>query len=95
MQLEIGVIGAIVGMLITYLTFNRNRDRDVRSSATEDAVVRTKLDHIGSGVDSIRVEMEVSKARMSELTGTVIRVEESTKQAHKRIDSIEEKGGNH
>ena len=89
MQMEVGVIGALVGFLISYFGFMRSRDKDVKKDATEKAETSTKLNHIGSGVDSIRVKMEVSELRMSELSGNVIRVEESAKQAHKRIDGLE------
>ncbi|MEK4715324.1 hypothetical protein [Sporosarcina sp. FSL K6-5500] len=89
MSLEIGVIGAIIGMLIGYFTFQRNRDKEIRSNASEDAVVRTKLDHISVGVHSIQLDLDKSSMRMSEVSDRVIRVEESAKQAHKRIDKID------
>ncbi|QNK87733.1 hypothetical protein H7992_21610 [Sporosarcina sp. resist] len=89
MSLEIGVISAIAGLLFGYFTFSRNRDRDVRSSAAEDAVVRTKLDNISVGVDTIRLDMKSNERAVAEVSDRVIRVEESAKQAHKRIDGIE------
>lgn len=89
MSLEIGIIGAVVGMLIGYFTFQRNRDKEIRSNASEDAVVRTKLDHISVGVHSIQLDLDKSSMRMSEVSDRVIRVEESAKQAHKRIDKID------
>lgn len=92
-EITIGVLAAAFGMLVGYLGFQRNRDTDVRSDATESAVVRTKLDAIGSGVDSIRVDMRVSDRRHADLSERVIRVEESVKQAHKRLDTNEERGG--
>jgi hypothetical protein len=87
-----GVFCTIVGLVIGFLTFNRNRDKDVRNDASESAVIRTKLDSIGLSVDSIRIDLRASEQRWNMLSETVIRVDESTKQAHKRIDSMMTKG---
>lgn len=84
---------AILSLIIGFLTFNRNRDKDVKNDASDSAVIRTKLDNIYQGVDSIRVDIRANEKRVSELSERVIRVEESSKQAHKRIDTIENKGG--
>lgn len=92
MQIEIGVIGALAGFLISYFGFIRNRDKDVKKDATESAVMTTKLDHISSGVDSIRVDMKVSERRVEEIKERVTRVEESSKQAHLRINQLSERG---
>lgn len=92
MEVEIGVGCTIIGLVIGFFTFSRNRDKDVKSDATENAVIWTKLDNIGSSVESIRVDMKVSERKQEEITERVIRVEESAKQAHKRLDGIEERG---
>lgn len=88
----IGLICTFTGLIIGFFTFSRNRDKDVKSDATESAIIRTKLDNIGQSVDSIRIDFKASDQRWTALSETVIRVEESTKQAHKRIDQIEKKG---
>ena len=90
----IGLICTIIGSLIGFVTFNRNRDRDVRSDASDSAVIRTKLDNISQGVESIRIDFKASERRVTELSERVIRIEESSKQAHKRIDGLETKGEN-
>ncbi|MBS4172140.1 hypothetical protein [Bacillus sp. FJAT-49736] len=87
-----GLICTVIGLIIGLFTFNRNRDKDVRSDASESAVIRTKLDNISSGIDSIRIDIKANERRVSELSERVIRVEESAKSAHKRIDFIENKG---
>lgn len=88
----IGMASALFGLVIGYFTFTRNRDRDVRSDGAESAVVATKLDAIGRGVESIQVDIKANERRVSDLSERVIRVEEVAKQAHKRIDGIEERG---
>ncbi|WP_340373306.1 hypothetical protein [Peribacillus sp. FSL E2-0218] len=88
----IGLLCTVTGLIIGFFTFSRNRDKDVKSDAAETASITTKLDHIGQSVDSIRIDLKASDQRWTNLSGTVIRIDESTKQAHKRIDKIEKKG---
>lgn len=91
-QIGIGVLCTVIGVLIGFLTFTRNRDKDVKNDASELAVIRTKLDNIGQGVDSIRIDIKANEMRVAALSERVTRVEESSKQAHKRIDKLEGKG---
>lgn len=92
MTIEWTVAIAIGSFIIGVLTFNRNRDKDVKSDASESAVIRTKLDNISQGVESIRIDIRANEQRVRDLSDRVVRVEESSKQAHKRIDTIELKG---
>lgn len=82
--------GSVVfGMFISYFTFIRNRDKDVRQDATENAKVSAKLDHISRGVDDIRIDLKSNEREINRVAERVTRVEESTKQAHLRINKIE------
>lgn len=92
MQIEFGVIGALFGFLITYFGFMRNRDKDVKKEATESAVMSVNLDHIKTGVDSIVVDMKVRDKQFDEMSKEVVRIDESAKSAHKRIDKLDERG---
>lgn len=91
MEIPVGIISALFGMLLTLLTFSRNRDKDVKTDASESAVIRTKLDNIGQAVDLIRIDNKASEQRWSIFSERLIRVEESSKQAHKRLDEITKK----
>ncbi|MFE0506772.1 hypothetical protein ACWF7H_17095 [Peribacillus butanolivorans] len=88
----IGLLCTVAGLIIGFFTFSRNRDKDVKGDATESAIIKTKLDNIGQSVDSIRIDFKASDQRWTALSERVIRNEESVKQAHKRIDKIENKG---
>jgi hypothetical protein len=88
----IGFISMLLGTFIGFLTFNRSRDKDVRNDASESAVIRTKLDAISQSVESIRIDLRANEQRWNMLSETVIRVDESAKSAHKRIDALMNKG---
>ncbi len=94
MEWLIGVAGTLMGFLFSYLTFQRNRDKDIKSDAKEDGVIKTKLDAIGKGVDDIRIDLKANEKQMSRMNEQIIRVDESTKSAHKRIDKLEVKNIN-
>mgnify|MGYP001954875778 CR=1 FL=1 len=47
------------------------------------------VNYIRQGVDDLRVEIRSQGQRYDMLAERVTRVEESTKQAHKRIDKLE------
>lgn len=83
-----GGIGTLIGFLITIATFTRNRDKDVRSGAAEQAIINTKLDTINGGVESLRVDFKVEQKERAALSERVARVEESASSAHKRIDKM-------
>lgn len=84
-----GLVCTFLGLPIAFLAFKRERDNDVRNDSSESAVIKTKLDSIIAGVDTIRIDLKANERRVTELSERVIRVEESAKQAHKRIDKFE------
>ena len=89
MQIEVAVIGALVGFIISYFGFMRNRDKDVKKEATEKAVTDTKLNHIIVGVDSIKLDIKDGNNKFDDLSKNVIRIEEVAKSAHKRLDKMD------
>lgn len=89
----IGVFGTILGMLLGFFGFQRNRDKDVKQDASQTAVIETKLDNIYKGVDTIRIDMKAGELRTTELSEKLVRVDESTKQAHRRIDELSKARG--
>jgi septal ring factor EnvC (AmiA/AmiB activator) len=85
----ISVLIAFTGVTISYLAFRKNGDNDLIDHAEKDGEVKTKLDYISKGVDDIRLDIRAQDRKISDITERVIRVEESTKSAHRRIDGIE------
>jgi len=99
MTVELGVIISITSITIAILGYQLNKQKQatdyqktIKNDATREAVIETKLDSIGLGVENIRIDLRASESRICELNMRLTRTEESAKQAHKRIDKIEEKG---
>ena len=85
----LGAVSTVFGMVITYFTFMRGRDKNIKTDAQENAKVSTKLDHISRGVDDIRIDLRSNERQINTVAERVTRVEESTKQAHLRINNVE------
>jgi septal ring factor EnvC (AmiA/AmiB activator) len=99
LEIQVGVLIAIIGILCTFaglviglLTLSKNRDKDVRNDASEFAVIKTTLGNINTGVESIRVDIKSNERRVTDLSEKVIRMDESLKSAHKRMDKLDTKG---
>ena len=69
----------------------RSQKKEDREEASQSATIITKLEGIEKGVDDIKEELKGVKADVKEDHDRIIRLEESSKQAHKRIDEIIEK----
>lgn len=69
----------------------RNESTDIEKSAYERASINVKLDQIGGDVRDIKYDVTGVKKDFQLLNERVIKVEESAKSAHHRIDGIEER----
>ena len=79
----IGLLGTICAIIFGYIAFRRNETTDACSEAKQDGAVMTELGYIKSGVDDIKKEQQ-----HIEVVTRLTAVEESTKQAHHRIDEM-------
>lgn len=91
--ISIALACTVIGAVISYATFQRNRGHDIRADTREEADTKAKLDYISRGVDDIKLDNKQRDREMLKMNERLIRVEESVKSAHKRIDGIEEERG--
>lgn len=89
MSVEIGILISIASLVLGYLGYQLNRTKDVKKESQDSAEVKAELGYIRKGVDDIRIDQKVSERHLVDLGERITRVEESTKQAHKRIDIID------
>lgn len=89
--LLISIVSAAFAIYFGIKSSKRADVSDVTKKAEETAIINVKLDQIGGDVRDIKYDMSTLKRDVQELTERVIVVEQSTKSAHHRIDSIEGK----
>lgn len=82
----------LLGAVLSFLTFQRNKGHDIRADTREEADTRAKLNYIVTAVDEIRLDNKARDREIAEIREKTIRNEESIKSAHKRINDIEERG---
>lgn len=85
----ITVMCSIISVFCTAFGLIRNRTKDIRSDTKEDAILSTKLDYISKGVDDIRLDNKARDRQIQEIVKDLIEVKSSTKSAHHRLDTLE------
>jgi len=87
----IAALAGLSGILLGWHGKTKTYRDEVAKEATADASLQTDVSYIKRGIDDIRVDLRMQGQRMDGLSERITRVEESAKQAHKRLDRIEEK----
>ncbi|MBO1582985.1 hypothetical protein [Bacillus sp. XF8] len=92
MSIEIGLLIAIASLAISYFAYSLNKSKSLKSDGQQSAEMKAELGYIRKGVDDIRIDLKANEKQMAALGERVTRVEESSKQAHKRLDNLEKEG---
>lgn len=79
-----GLIGAAVGWVVC----TRAGRKDMKDETSQETTMKVDMEYLKRGVDDIRTQMREQNQRYDQLVERVVRVEESTKQAHKRIEEL-------
>lgn len=89
-NISIALLSTLIGVIIGIATFSRNRDKDIKKAAKEDAETKAKLDYISRGVDDIKLDNKQRDREFSKMNDRITIVEQSVKSAHRRLDVLEE-----
>jgi peptidoglycan hydrolase CwlO-like protein len=89
LTVEVGVLVSVLMLIIAYLGYQLNKQKETKADSRQDAKLQTQLEYISKGVDDIRIDLKANEKQIGMLGERVTRVEESAKQAHKRIDKLE------
>lgn len=87
----ISLIAAIAGVVFGITTYSRNKKKDNAEDGKEAGIVLTELGYIKSGVDDLKRKQDKQDEQTLQLLRDLTAVQESAKQAHKRIDGLEER----
>lgn len=82
----IGVLGTILGGVLSYAAFHRNSKKDSESEGKEAGTMLTEIGYIKGGIDRIERKQDARYISMAERMSAV---ESSAKSAHHRIDRLE------
>lgn len=83
-SLVVGAAGVVFGLV----TLFRNKKQDDKAEGQSSGVMISDIGYIKAGVDEIKAEQKEQRKTNEELITRLTRVEESAKQAHKRIDEL-------
>lgn len=88
-SLVLSVLFGVGGLVFGIISAVRNKKTDDTKEAKEDGIILTELGYIKSGVDDIKHKQEEYEKQNLDFVRHLTAVEESAKQAHKRIDKLE------
>lgn len=84
-----GIICTILGGLIGYATFSKNKEKEDKNEGQQAGVILTELGYIKGSVDGLNRKIDRQEERNLEMVTRMTAVEASAAQAHKRIDRLE------
>lgn len=82
--LIVGASGIVFGLV----TLFRNKRQDDTTEGRTAGTIMSDIGYIKAGVDDIKQEQKEQRQTNLEMISRLTAVEESTKQAHKRIDEL-------
>lgn len=82
----LGAAGVVVSMLLGISYHRRLKEQDLIDDVSTETTLKVDIDYIKRGIDDIKTEQRRMYEDYSRLSERVIRVEESVKSAHKRLD---------
>lgn len=94
----ISVLGTISSILFAYLAFKRNNKQEHKDEGKNEGVMLSEIGYIKSSIDRIEKSLNHLEERYTDLSNRLVKVEESTKNAHKRITELHDEikgGANH
>ena len=93
-QWQIGILCTLAGIFISFcfslLTYRRNEKQDLENEGAGRGVLQSDVGYIKAGVDDLKRENKAVNLKIDAISERVTRIEESCKQAHKRIDEMKD-----
>lgn len=89
----VGLISTIVGIILGILGYKKKSETDIREDTQKETILSTKLDYISKNVDDIKLDLKSKVERDAKIAERIVKIEESLKVAHHRIEDLEKKEG--
>lgn len=89
---SIAVACSLISVFATIVTISRNKNKDTKEDVSAITKIGEEIKYVSKSTDDIKYEVRNTNKSISDMNERLIRVEESCKSAHKRIDGIEKEG---
>ena len=93
MTVEISLLISVFSFLFALYTgsknIKKNDKQEIKNETSETITIMCKLEGISNGISDIKKELTNVKTDIKEDREKIIRLDESVKQSHKRIDDLE------
>ena len=94
MEIWIGLICTIMGIIISYVTFYLNQKKEIKKDTSESAErnirLELKLDNIYNNLSEIRLDQKDISKVLNRLNEKVALLEQALTDAQKRIEKLEQ-----
>lgn len=88
-NIVIGFICTVLGATIAVLSFSKAKSKEDKCDGQQTGTILTEIGYIKGGVDDIKRKQDRQDENNLKLSERVTAVEQSSKQAHYRIDRME------
>lgn len=86
---SVALVCSIISATVAYLNFQRLKSKDAREERAGLTKVEGEIKYISKGVDDIKYDTRNLSQTITNMNERIIRVEESSKSAHKRLDEVD------
>ena len=88
MDINTGVLIALIGCIVGLAGWLRNHDTDNERETSNMTTVIVKLENIRVGISDLKSDLKRTAEDLKGIDRRLTIVEQSAKQAHKRIDEL-------
>lgn len=85
----IGLSCTAGGFAIAWITLRVRQKKENEEGGLLRGVMQSDIGYIKAGIDDLKKDNKEARNMICDLSERVVRVEESCKQAHKRIDNLD------
>lgn len=89
-NISIGLLCTILGIVISFLTFQRNSKKEIQTDTREFVEVKSQLGYISRGVDDIKFNDRIRDEQLKSLNERLIIVENETKILFRRFERLDQ-----
>ena len=89
----VGLVSTLLGIVVTVLKLSKDDNKEIKEKAINESKVGQEIFYISKNIEDIKFNQRTFTEEIKNINDRLIKAEESIKNAHIRIDHIEEKGG--